>query len=77
MILNLMVHIVGETEEEMAEKALEVGILASENVDIRSLRELTAYGLKGMAAYAEHAYNLGHTDNEIYGFMHGFSRSYE
>lgn len=60
---------VGETEEEMAEKALEVGILASENVDIRSLRELTAYGLKGMAAYAEHAYNLGHTDNEIYGFM--------
>lgn len=60
---------VGETEEEMAEKALEVGILASENVDIRSLRELTAYGLKGMAAYAEHAYNLGHTDNEIYEFM--------
>ena len=60
---------VGETEEEMAEKALEVGVLASENVDIRSLRELTAYGLKGMAAYAEHAYNLGHTDNEIYGFM--------
>lgn len=60
---------VGETEEEMAVKALEVGVLASENVDVRSLRELTIYGLKGMAAYAEHAYNLGHTDSEVYGFV--------
>ncbi|MDD4778227.1 MAG: hydroxylamine reductase [Fermentimonas sp.] len=60
---------VGETEEEMAEKALEVGVLASEDIDIRSLRELTTYGLKGMAAYAEHAYNLGYTDSEIYSFM--------
>lgn len=62
-------HWVGETEEEMAEKALEVGILTCENEDIRSLRELTTYGLKGMAAYAEHAYNLGYTDKEIYGFI--------
>ncbi len=62
-------HWVGETEEEMAEKALEVGVLACENEDIRSLRELTIYGLKGMAAYAEHAYNLGYTDKEIYGFI--------
>lgn len=62
-------HWVGETEEEMAEKALKVGILTSENIDIRSLRELTTYGLKGMAAYAEHAYNLGYTDSEIYSFI--------
>jgi len=60
---------VGETEEEMAEKALEVGVLASDNIDVRSLRELTTYGLKGMAAYAEHAYNLGYTDSEIYSFI--------
>src|SRR5690554_95820 len=62
-------HWVGETEEEMAEKALEVGILTNDNIDIRSLRELTTYGLKGMAAYAEHAYNLGYTDSKIYSFI--------
>lgn len=59
----------GESEEEMAEKALDAGILTTKNEDIRSLRELTTYGLKGMAAYAEHAFNLGYEDNEIYGFM--------
>jgi hydroxylamine reductase len=59
----------GETEEEMAEKALEVGVLACENEDIRSLRELTTYGLKGMAAYAEHAYNLKYEQDDIYAFM--------
>ena len=58
----------GETEEEMAEKALEVGILACDNEDIRSLRELTTYGLKGMAAYAEHAFNLGQEQDTIYAF---------
>ena len=62
-------HWVGETEEEMFDKAVEVGVLATENEDIRSLRELTIYGLKGMAAYGEHAYNLGLEDNEIYAFM--------
>lgn len=59
----------GDTEEEMAEKALETTILATEDEDIRSLRELTVYGIKGMAAYAEHAYNLGYEDNAIYSFM--------
>ncbi|WP_436415425.1 hydroxylamine reductase [Petrimonas sp.] len=62
-------HWVGETEAEMTEKAFEVGVLATENEDIRSLRELTIYGLKGMAAYAEHAFNLYYEENEIYGFM--------
>ena len=62
-------HWVGETEEEMFDKALEVGVLATENEDIRSLRELTIYGLKGMAAYAEHAFNLGYEDNDIHAFI--------
>ncbi len=47
----------------------EVGILATENEDVRSLRELIIYGLKGMAAYAEHADNLGHQDKEIGKFI--------
>ncbi len=53
----------------MEQKATEVGVLATENEDIRSLRELTIYGLKGMAAYAEHAFNLGFENPEIYEFM--------
>jgi hydroxylamine reductase len=59
----------GETEEEMNEKASKVGVLTTEDKDVRSLRELTIYGLKGMAAYAEHAFNLGFEDREIYAFM--------
>ncbi len=45
-----------------------VGVLATENEDVRSLRELIIYGLKGLAAYAEHAEKLGHEDEEIYAF---------
>ena len=47
----------------------EVGVLAIENEDVRSLRELIIYGLKGMAAYAEHADNLGFEDKEIGQFI--------
>ncbi len=47
----------------------EVGVLATENEDVRSLRELITYGLKGMAAYAEHASNLGFEDPEIAKFI--------
>lgn len=46
-----------------------VGVLATENEDVRSLRELIIYGLKGMAAYAEHASNLGYEDEEIGKFI--------
>ncbi|MBP9019547.1 MAG: hydroxylamine reductase, partial [Bacteroidales bacterium] len=53
----------------MEEKAGQVGVLSTENEDIRSLRELTVYGLKGMAAYAEHAFNLGMEDVDVYAFM--------
>ena len=45
------------------------GVLACENEDIRSLRELLTYGLKGIAAYAEHAAVLGKEDDEIYSFF--------
>ena len=40
---------------DFAEKAKIVGILATENEDVRSLRELLIIGLKGVAAYADHA----------------------
>lgn len=53
----------------MEQKATEVGVLSTENEDVRSLRELTIYGLKGMAAYAEHAFNLKHEDVSVYAFM--------
>ena len=45
-----------------------MGVLRTENIDVRSLREMVLYGLKGMAAYGFHAYNLGSTDNDIYKF---------
>ena len=46
-----------------------VGVLRTENEDVRSLRELIMYGLKGLAAYAEHAFNLGKTSEEIFTFI--------
>lgn len=58
-----------DTRQEMDEKARKVGVLSTENEDIRSLRELLTYGIKGIAAYAEHAANLGFEDNEIDAFM--------
>jgi len=58
-----------DNAQEMEEKAQLVGVMATENEDIRSLRELTIYGLKGIAAYGEHAFNLGYVDSEIDAFM--------
>lgn len=55
--------------KEMEEKAKSVGVLATENEDVRSLRELTIYGLKGIAAYGEHAFNLGYIDTDVDAFM--------
>lgn len=54
---------------EFHEKAKSVGVLATENEDIRSLRELIIYGLKGLSAYMKHAMNLGYNDVEVHGFM--------
>lgn len=59
-----------KTKEEMLEKAGSIGVLATENEDVRSLREMITYGLKGLAAYAHHALNLGKEDDAIYGFIH-------
>ena len=51
------------------ERGRKVGVLKEENAHRRSLKELTMYGLKGMAAYYEHAARLGHTDRDIIRFM--------
>ena len=61
---------VAEGEEAIKAKSEIVGILTEQNEDIRSLKELLTYGLKGMAAYAEHAFNLGYTDEKVFAFMH-------
>lgn len=58
-----------DTLEEMEAKAGHVGVLSTENEDIRSLREMLTYGMKGMAAYTEHAHNLGHETPSIYEFI--------
>ena len=57
------------TASEMEEIARNVGVLSTVNEDIRSLRELVIYGLKGMAAYLEHATSLGYFDTEIHVFI--------
>jgi len=54
---------------EFDAKAEKVGVLATENEDIRSLRELITYGLKGLSAYMKHAMNLKYNEKEIHGFM--------
>ena len=59
----------GTDKNEYLAKAPEVGVLSTENEDIRSLRELTIYGLKGMAAYTDHAKILGYEDIEVYRFI--------
>lgn len=57
------------TESDYDSIATTVGILNQENEDIRSLDQLTIYGLKGAAAYAEHAARLGYTEESIDAFI--------
>ncbi len=59
-----------DSRESMLSKASLVGVLATENEDIRSLRELIIYGIKGLAAYTEHAFNIGKEDVSIYSFIY-------
>ncbi len=54
---------------EFYEKSREVGVLATEDEEVRSLRELLTYGIKGIAAYADHAYVLGEKKREIFDFI--------
>ena len=55
--------------EDYAAKAAEVGVLRTENEDVRSLRELTLYGLKGLSAYVKHANMLGGDSRAIDAFI--------
>lgn len=58
------------TDEELIEKANHVGILTYDaNEDIRSLKQYILFGIKGVSAYAEHAFNLGFEQQDIYDFM--------
>lgn len=56
-------------ESEFAAKAATVGVLATENEDIRSLRELITYGLKGLSAYSKHANVLINDNEELDAFL--------
>ena len=56
--------------DDMLQKATTVGVLSTTDEDVRSLRELIIYGLKGMAAYAHHALNTGEEKEEIYAFIY-------
>lgn len=58
-----------EAKEEFIKKAEDVGVLSTENEDVRSLRELLIYGLKGVAAYADHASVLGFEDQSVFDYM--------
>lgn len=56
-------------ESEFEEKAKTVGVLRTQDEDIRSLKELVHYGIKGMAAYVEHAWNLDNENADLFAFM--------
>lgn len=69
-------YVLPETEEQMLADSVKVGVLADTNVDVnvRSLRELLIYGMKGFAAYAHHAWVLGYSDQEVNNFFYkGFA----
>lgn len=59
-----------DSKTAMLEKAASIGVLSTENEDVRSLREMITYGIKGMAAYAEHAKNIGKENPEINAFIY-------
>ena len=56
-------------KSEMDEKSIKVGVLSTKDEDIRSLRELIIYGIKGMSAYMKHANALGYDSEDINAFM--------
>jgi len=62
----------GETIEAMVVQGEQVGLKADSDInpDILSLKELLVYGLKGVAAYADHARILGQEDDKVYAFIH-------
>lgn len=58
------------SDAAMEAKATTIGVLATENEDVRSLRELITYGVKGYVAYTHHAYVGGKVDNDLYAFVY-------
>ena len=58
-----------QTDLDLINLSATVGVLTTQDEDVRSLRELVTYGVKGIAAYAYHAYQLGFKDDGIYHFM--------
>lgn len=59
-----------DSKASLLEKAAQVGVLSVPNEDIRSLKEMITYGVKGMAAYAEHAKNIGKENLEVNTFIY-------
>ncbi len=57
------------TRDELDKKSSTVGVLTTEDEDVRSLRELITYGLKGLAAYMKHANELNYDNEEVSAFM--------
>ena len=57
------------SNSDMDEKSTKVGVLSTKDEDIRSLRELIIYGIKGMSAYMKHANALGYDSEDIHRFM--------
>lgn len=66
---DALVKAAGEEITDYDTRAKEVGVLATENEDIRSLRELITYGLKGLAAYSKHANALLKDNEEVDAFI--------
>jgi hydroxylamine reductase len=60
----------GTAISDFEAKVSQAGVLSTDsNDDIRSLKQYVTYGLKGMAAYTEHAFNLGYEQDDIFNFM--------
>lgn len=57
------------SRQDVLDLAPQTGFLATENEDIRSLHSLIIFGIKGLAAYYDHAHNLGYHDSSIEAFM--------
>ncbi|WP_304222933.1 hydroxylamine reductase [Gracilinema caldarium] len=67
--LHPSITFTADTEEAILSVWTEASFLAIEDPDIRALRSLVIFGLKGMAAYMEHAINLGHTNADVIAFI--------
>ncbi len=59
-----------DSEADLLKKAAAVGVLSTQDEDVRSLREMIVYGVKGIAAYAMHAKHLNKEDQQIYAFIY-------